>query len=119
KGLRTAAAQVIAPEIRNRAERLAGAPNEEIILATDGFVRWKGEVVAQLAEGDSLLAPRLIMLAEESLTGVELERVQERLNLWLRHHVNTQLESVIALAEPADLEGTARGLAFQIYEHLG
>ena len=119
KGLRTAAAQVIAPEIRNRAERLAGAPNEEFILATDGLLRWKGEIVAQLAEGDSLYAPRLIVLADESLTGVELTRVEERLGLWLRHHVNTQLESVIALAEPADLEGTARGLAFRIYEHLG
>ena len=48
KGLRTAAGQVIAPEIRNRAERLAGAPNEELILATDGMLRWKGEIVAQL-----------------------------------------------------------------------
>ena len=119
KGLRTAASQVIAPEIRNRADRLAGAPNEEFILATDGFVRWKGEIVANLVEGDTLLAPRLIILADESLTGVELERVQERLNLWLRHHINTQLESVLALAEPADLEGTARGIAFRLSEHLG
>ena len=104
KGLRTAASQVIAPEIRNRAERVSGAPNEEFILATDGYVRWKGEIVALLAEGDLPLAPRLLILADESLSGVELERVQERLNLWLRHHINTQLESVIALDEPADLE---------------
>jgi len=119
KGLQTAAAQVIAPEIRNRADRLTGAPNEEVILATDGFLRWKGEIVAQLAEGDTLLAPRLIVLADESLTGVELERVQERLSLWLRHHVNTLLEPVIALAAPADLEGVARGIAFQLSENLG
>jgi len=119
KGLRAAAGQVIAPEIRNRADRMAGAPNEEFILATDGFVRWKGEIVANLAEGESLYAPRLIVLADESLTGVELERVQERLNLWLRHHINTALEPVIALAEPADLEGAARGLAFRLYESLG
>ncbi|HTJ58266.1 MAG TPA: helicase-related protein [Devosiaceae bacterium] len=119
KGLRTAASQAIAPEIRNRADRLTGAPNEEFILATDGFVRWKGEIVAQLAEGDTLLAPRLIILADESLSGVELERVQERLSLWLRHHINTLLESVIALAEPTDLEGAARGIAFRLSENLG
>jgi ATP-dependent RNA helicase SUPV3L1/SUV3 len=119
KGLRAAAAQVIAPEIRNRADRLAGAPNEEFILATDGLLRWKGEIVAQLAEGDTILTPRLIVLADESLTGVEMQRVDERLSLWLRHQVNTQLEPVMALAEPADLEGTARGLAFRLYEHLG
>jgi len=119
KGLRNAASQVVAPEIAKRAERLAGAPNEELVLATDGYVRWRGEVVANLAEGESLLAPRLIVLADDSLTGLALERVQERLNLWLRHFINTQLEPVIALSEPAELEGAARGIAFQLSEHLG
>jgi ATP-dependent RNA helicase SUPV3L1/SUV3 len=119
KGLRAAANEVVAPEIRNRADRLSGAPNEEFILSTDGFVRWKGEIVANLTQGDTLYAPRLIILADESLTGVELERVTDRLNLWLRHHINTLLEPVLALAEPADLEGAARGLAFRLYENLG
>jgi ATP-dependent RNA helicase SUPV3L1/SUV3 len=119
KGLRTAAAEAVAPEIRNRADRLAGAPNEEFVLATDGQLRWRGEVVATLAEGDTLLTPRLIILADEALSGVELERVRDRLNLWLRHAVNTQLESITALAEPADLDGPARGIAYRLYENLG
>ena len=119
KNLRAAASQVVAPEILKRAERLSGAPNEEFVLATDGTVRWRGEVVANLAEGEQLLTPRLIVLADEALTGPELERVQDRLNLWLRHTVNTQLESIMQLAEPADLDGAARGIAFQLSEHLG
>lgn len=119
KNLRGAASQVVAPQIRHRADRLSGAPNEELILSTDGYLRWRGEIVAQLAEGDSILAPRVIVLADESLNGPDLERVQDRLNLWLRHHVNTLLESVIALAEPAELEGAARGIAFQLSEKLG
>jgi ATP-dependent RNA helicase SUPV3L1/SUV3 len=45
--------QVVAPEIANRAERVAGAPNEEFVLATDGYVRWRGQVVANLIEGDA------------------------------------------------------------------
>ncbi|MCR6635197.1 hypothetical protein [Devosia sp.] len=119
KGTRTAADQVVAPEIRNRADRLAGAPNEEFVLATDGRLRWRGDVVAELAEGDSLYRPRIIILADESLTGVDLERVQDRLALWLRHHINTTLEQVMALEAPADVEGPARGIAFQLFEHLG
>ena len=119
KSLRAAASQVVAPEILKRAERLAGSPNEEFVLATDGTVRWRGEVVANLAEGEQLLTPRLLVLADESLTGPELERVQDRLNLWLRHTINTQLESIMQLAEPTDLDGTARGIAFQLSEHLG
>ena len=89
----------MAPEIAKRAERLAGAPNEEFVLATDGYVRWRGEVVANLAEGEQLLTPRLIVLADESLTGPELERVQDRLNLWLRHPSTPSSKPCMALAE--------------------
>ncbi|HQZ11628.1 MAG TPA: helicase-related protein [Devosia sp.] len=119
KGLRNAASQAVAPEIAKRADRITGAPNEEFVLGTDGYVRWRGEVVANLAEGETLLSPRILVLADESLSGPELERVQDRLNLWLRHHINTHLEPVVSLAEPADLEGTGRGIAFQLFEHLG
>jgi len=119
KGVAGAAAQVVAPEIAKRADRVAGAPNEEFVLATDGYVRWRGQVVANLAEGEQLFTPRLIILADESLTGPDLERVQDRLNLWLRHLVNTQLETVLALEAPADLEGAARGLSYRLYENLG
>ncbi len=119
KALASAAAQVVAPEIAKRADRLAGAPNEEFVLSTDGQLRWRGEVVASLAEGDSLYAPRLIVLADESLTGPDLERVQDRINLWLRHHINTVLEPVLQLEAPADLDGAARGLAYRLYENLG
>jgi len=119
KGVAAAAAQVVAPEIAHRAERVAGAPNEEFVLSTDGYVRWRGQVIANLAEGEQLFTPRLIVLADENLTGPDLERVQDRLNLWLRHLVNTQLETVLALEAPADIEGTARGLAYRLYENLG
>ncbi len=119
KGLRGAADSVVAPEIHNRAERLAGSPNEEFVLATDGRLRWRGEVVAELAEGDSLYRPRILLLADETLTGPDLEKVQDRLSLWLRHHINTVLEQVMALEAPADLEGSARGLAYQLFEHIG
>jgi ATP-dependent RNA helicase SUPV3L1/SUV3 len=119
KALASAASQVVAPEIAKRADRLAGAPNEEFVLSTDGQLRWRGEVVASLAEGDSIFAPRLIVLADESLTGPDLERVQDRIGLWLRHHINTVLEPVLQLEAPADLEGSARGLAYRLYESLG
>jgi ATP-dependent RNA helicase SUPV3L1/SUV3 len=119
KGLRGAASAAIAPEIAKRAKRIAGSPNEEFILATDGRIRWRGEVIAELAEGPELLAPRVILLSDETLTGPELEAVQDRIGLWLKHLINTQLEQIINLADPPDLDGPARGVAFQISEHLG
>src|SRR5690606_33366497 len=61
----------------------------------------------------------IITLADESLTGPDLERVQDRLSLWLRHQINTVLEQVMSLEAPADIEGTARGITYQLYENLG
>ncbi|MBU1306930.1 MAG: helicase, partial [Alphaproteobacteria bacterium] len=119
KSLRAAADHVVSPEIHHRAERLAGAPNEEFVLATDGRLRWKGDLVAELLEGETLYRPRILILADETLTGPDLERVQDRLNLWLRHHVNTVLEAVMSLEAPADLEGAARGIGYQLFENLG
>ena len=40
------------------------APVGPFVLSTDGTMRWRGEVVATLAEGDSIFAPRLIVLAD-------------------------------------------------------
>ena len=119
KGLAGAAASAVAPEILKRAERLCGGPNEEFVLTNDGYVRWRGEIVGELVEGDEIFAPRVLVLADEALSGAELSRVQDRLNLWLKHLINTQLEPVIALASPPELDGTARGIAFQLSENLG
>jgi ATP-dependent RNA helicase SUPV3L1/SUV3 len=119
KGIAGAAGQIVAPEIAKRADRVAGAPNEELVLGTDGYVRWRGQVVAMLAEGEQMLTPRALVLSDESLAGPDLERVQERLSLWLRHLINTQLEQVIALADPPGIEGAARGVAYRLYENLG
>lgn len=119
KNLRTAAGVAIAPEIKKRAEKVADAPNDEFVLATDGLIRWRGEIIADLAQGDELFRPRAVILADESLNGAELEAVQERISLWLKHHVNTLLEPLLQLREPTELDGTARGVAYQIAEKLG
>ncbi len=119
KSARSAAASAIAPQILHRARTLIATPNDKIVLTSDGFLRWKGEIVAELAEGDEIFSPRILVLADESLNGKELEQVEDRLNLWMRHTINTQLEQILALRDPLDLEGGARGIAFQLSENLG
>jgi len=119
RNLAAAAGAAIAPEILRRAERFADAPNDEMVLTADGFVRWRGGVVAELAEGNELMAPRAVLLADETLTGPHLERVQDRLSLWLRHTINTALEPLMVLRDPPELDGPARGVAFQVAEWFG
>lgn len=119
KSVKSAATALVAPEIVNRAKKLVATPNDKIILSIDGFLRWKGEIVAELSAGDDVFSPRIIVLADNSLSGLDLDAVQDRLNLWLRHMINTQLEQILALRDPAEIDGTARGIAFQLAEAFG
>lgn len=119
KTIRAAAEKSLASEITNRADKLAGAPNEEIILASDGYIRWRGEVIAELTKADDMLRPRIIVLADDSLSGADKDRVQERLDLWIRHAINTALPQILELKNATDLEGISRGVAFQLVESLG
>ncbi|MEW5420697.1 helicase-related protein [Amorphus sp. 3PC139-8] len=119
KAVRAAAQKALASEFERRADRLAEAPDASFVLASDGAVRWQGEAVAKVVAGEETLRPNLIVLSDEQLSGAALEKVQARLQLWLKTHVETLLKPLFDLRQAADLEGIARGLAFQLTEALG
>jgi len=119
KALRAAAQKALAGEIEMRAERLANSGDDTFVLANDGVVRWMGEAVARLIPGEKLLGPRLRILSDEHLTGPAREKVEQRLDLWLKSYIARLLGPLIALEEANELTGIARGIAFQIAESLG
>jgi ATP-dependent RNA helicase SUPV3L1/SUV3 len=119
KAVRNAAAKALANEIETRAERFSNAANKDIIHSIDGTVRWIGEPVAKLVGGEDALKPQVAILADEQLTGPARDKVQARLDLWIKAQIDTLLKPLIDLRDAADLEGMARGLAFQIVEKLG
>lgn len=114
-----AAMKALAAEITRRANRLAGAPNNDIILASDGMLRWLGEPVAKLTAGDDILKPRAILLADEQLSGPERDGVAARLDRWIANHVSNTLKPLVELRGDQTLEGMARGLAYRLVESLG
>ena len=119
KALNAAAAKALAAEIEKRADRLAASPNSDIILGNDGTLRWLGEAVGKLAKGDSVLKPRVIMLADEHLTGPALDKSTARLERWVSNHINTLLKPLSDLETNQELNGIARGVAFRLIENLG
>jgi ATP-dependent RNA helicase SUPV3L1/SUV3 len=119
KALNAAAQKALAGEIEARATRLSQAPNDQIVLANDGAVRWMGDAVGRLTAGDDVLRPRLRILADERLTGPARELVQTRLDLWLKTHIEKLLAPLFSLAAADDVTGMARGVAFQLVEALG
>jgi len=119
KALQNAAQKALAGEIAARATRLAGAPDEQFVLASDGTVRWTGAAVGKLFAGEELLRPRVRLIADEHLTGAPRDGVQERLDRWLKTHIEKVLGPLFEVSAAADVSGIARGIAFQIVEGLG
>jgi ATP-dependent RNA helicase SUPV3L1/SUV3 len=119
KALRAAAHKALAGEIDARANRLSHAPDDQIVLSSDGSVRWLGEPVGKLIAGDEILRPRLRIISDEQLTGPSRDAVQARLDLWLKAHLEKLLGPLFALATAEDITGIARGVAFQLTEALG
>jgi len=119
KALNAAAQKVLAGEIEARATKLSQASNDQLLLASDGTLRWTGDAVGKLVAGDDTLRPRLRILADDHLTGPARELVQTRLDLWLKTHIEKLLAPLFVLSAADDVTGMARGVAFQLVEALG
>ncbi|MGH2340722.1 helicase-related protein [Segnochrobactraceae bacterium EtOH-i3] len=119
KAIRAAAAQALGRAIEARADRLADAPDEAFVLAADGSLRWLGDPVARLLPGETELKPGLALLADEQLTGPARDKVEARLQLWLKAHLTAQLKPLFDLEAADDLDGIARGIGFRLVERLG
>ena len=119
KAILGAAQKALALEFEARAARLHAAGNADFAISSDANVRWLGEPVARLTAGDSVLRPRVVLLADEQLSGMARDHVAARIERYVQHHITTVLKPLDDLARAEDLEGLARGVAFQLVENLG
>ncbi|MEL6061036.1 helicase [Methylobacterium sp. 2A] len=119
KTLRSAAEKALAGEIESRAERFAATADSTLVLSHDGTIRWTGAPVAKLQPGEKLFAPQIRLLADESLTGAHREKVEARLDAWLKAHIVRLLGPLMEIETAADLTGLAKGIGYQVVEALG
>ena len=119
KTLNAAAQKALAGEFEARATRVFDAVDDAFALGNDGLIRWLGEPVARIAAGAGALSPTTRILADEQVTGPAMEKVKQRLDLWLAQHVKKLLGPLEQLEKGGGLEGVTRGVAFQLAEELG
>ncbi|MCE7027676.1 helicase-related protein [Jiella avicenniae] len=119
RAVRTAAQKALAGEFEKRAERFANAPNGDLALGSDGLIRWLGAPVATLTGGEDPLKPRIVVLADEQLTGPARDMVSARLERFVTYQVSTILKPLADLKQGEGLEGVARGLAYRLVEEYG
>jgi ATP-dependent RNA helicase SUPV3L1/SUV3 len=119
KALQAAAQKALASEIEQRAQKLSQSLDDKFVLASDGTIRWTGDGVGALVAGEETMKPRVRILADEQLSGAARDMVQERLDKWVKAHVEKLLGPLNALTAAEDVTGIARGVAFQLVEALG
>ena len=118
KAVRGAAQRALAGEFEARAERFGTCANGDLAIGADGYLRWLGQIVAALAAGDDALAPRVILLADEQLTGPARDKAQARADRYVAFQAQTLLKPLFDL-RAAELPGIARGIAYRIAEGFG
>jgi ATP-dependent RNA helicase SUPV3L1/SUV3 len=119
KAVQSAAQKALALEFEARAARLYASGNNDLAVGSDGFVRWLGDPVGRLAASEHVMRPRVILLSDEQLTGAAREHVAARIERFVNHHIATVLKPLDDLSRAEDLQGLAKGLAFQLVENLG
>ena len=119
KAVRAAAQKALAREFEARADRFANAPNGDLALGSDGILRWIGAPVATLVAGEDMLKPRLVLLADEQLTGTPRDRVAARAERYVAFQVETLLKPLGDLSTAEILSGIAKGIAFRLVENSG
>ncbi len=119
KAVRAAAQKALATEFETRAERFSVCANGDLALANDGTLRWLGQPIGTLVEGEEALKPRVILLADEQLTGPARDKVAARADRFVAWQIELLLKPLVDLKNAEQLTGIARGLAYRLVESFG
>ncbi len=119
KAVRTAAQKALAAEFEARAERFGASANCDIALGSDGTLRWIGAPIGTLVAGDEPLKPRLVLLADEQLTGPARDKVAARAERFVNFQIESLLKPLVDLKNAEQITGIGRGIAFQLVENFG
>ncbi len=119
KAIRAAAQKALAAEFEARAERFSACANGDIALGSDGVLRWIGAPIATLTAGEETLKPRVILLADEQLTGPARDKVAARAERFVNFQVESLLKPLVDLKAADQLTGIGRGIAFRLVEEFG
>ncbi|GAB5389708.1 MAG: hypothetical protein Alpg2KO_26760 [Alphaproteobacteria bacterium] len=113
-------AKPVAEELATRVAEIIASGDGAFSLADDGVISWQGQALGRLTKGEALLKPTVVVDDTDGLETEKRDELQARLDKWLVAEMAERLGPLVALAEPAEeLTGSARGIAFQLYEAGG
>jgi ATP-dependent RNA helicase SUPV3L1/SUV3 len=118
RALNAAALKALRLEMDQRVSVFEDEKDDAFSVRDDGYILWRGVACARLFKGSDVLHPRLETLSFDLLDEPLRQRVQMRLQRWLKSLIEKHLKVLFQL-QKLEAKGAARGLAFQLYEGLG
>ena len=113
-----AARRAAAESIGTRVRDLLGQPDTAFVLTDGGKILWKGVPIARLGAGEALVSPEMLIARSDLLDNSMKEQIRSHLAAWFDRRINEVLRPLTD-ARQSTVQGTARGVVFRLYEHLG
>lgn len=119
KAVFSAALKALRQDLPARLQALTAAPDGELVFDAQLRVCWGGGPIARLLPSGDVLAPKVEALASDLLDGPAREDVRKRAAAWVETRIRLGLSELMDARATAELPAGARGIVFQLCEHLG
>jgi ATP-dependent RNA helicase SUPV3L1/SUV3 len=116
----SAALRALRENLPTRLQAFTNAPDGELVFDSQLRVCWGGGPIARLLPSGDILAPKVEALPSDLLDGPAREDVRKRAAAWVETRIRLGLSELMdARASSEQLPPGARGIVFQLCEHLG
>jgi ATP-dependent RNA helicase SUPV3L1/SUV3 len=119
KAVLSAALRVLRQDLPARLQAFTSSTDGEIVFDGQLRVCWGGGPVARLLPSGDVLAPKVEAIASDLLDGPAREEVRKRAATWVETRIRLGLSELMDARATAELPAGARGIVFQLCEHLG
>ena len=119
KAVLSAALRALRQDLPARLQAFTGAPDGELVFDAQLRVCWGGGPVARLLPSGDVLAPKVEALPSDLLDGPAREEVRKRAAAWVETRIRLGLSELMDARAVTELPAGARGIVFQLCEHLG
>jgi ATP-dependent RNA helicase SUPV3L1/SUV3 len=120
KAVLSAALRALRENLPARLQAFTSAPDGELVFDSQLRVCWGGGPIARLLPSGDVLAPKVEALPSDLLDGPAREEVRKRAATWVETRIRLGLSELMdARATLEQLPPGARGIVFQLCEHLG
>jgi ATP-dependent RNA helicase SUPV3L1/SUV3 len=120
KAVLSAALRALRENLPTRLQAFTNAPDGELVFDSQLRVCWGGGPIARLMPSGDVLAPKVEALPSDLLDGPAREDVRKRAAAWVETRIRLGLSELMdARATLEQLPPGARGIVFQLCEHLG